>query len=104
MLERCAAISAASAVDALRAGAEFTAAESESLPGEHFAAIYRRRRRHLASTDADVPGLDDAIDGFERADEVAGLVTIMGADRHYLVFMAPRAVGAVVACLSTPAK
>jgi hypothetical protein len=104
MLEGCATLTAAAAADALRAGAEFTATESESLPGEHFAAIYRRRRRQLASTDADVHGLDDAIDRFERADEVAGLVTIMAADRHYSVFMAPRAAGTVVACLSTPAK
>lgn len=104
LLDCHATATAIAAADALRGGAEVTAEESKPLPGDHFAAIYRRRRRHVTSIGLDVQGLDEAIARFDQAAEVSGLVTISAADRNYSVFMAPGASGAVVACLSTPAK
>ena len=104
LLDCHATVTAIAAADALRGGAVVTGEESEPLPGDHFAAIYRRRRRDVTSIGLDVHELDDAIARFEQAAEVNGLVTISAADRNYSVFMAPGASGTVVACLSTPAK
>jgi len=104
LLDRDGTVTAIAAADELRAGAEFTAEISPTLPGEHFAKIYRRRRDHTDAVDLDVRGLDEAIARFERADEIGELAIIDGAHRRYSVFMSPGPASAVVACLSTPAE